>query len=70
LGNLIVKSTTDVRTTSAFTALSMKTGGAQIVNGGVIEVAAAIPEPSSVMLLIAGLVAAGGLAYRRRDFVD
>jgi len=67
LGNLIVKSSTDLRTLSAFTALSIKTGGAEIINGGPIQVAAAIPEPSSLALLIAGLVATGGFAFRRRS---
>jgi hypothetical protein len=68
LGNLIVKSSTDQGVLHPFTALSQKTGGAEIVNGGFVQTP--VPEPSSIALLIAGLVATGGLAFRRRRSVS
>lgn len=68
LGNLIVKSSTDQGVLHPFTALSQKTGGAEITNGGFVQTP--VPEPSSIALLIAGLVATGGLAFRRRRSVS
>jgi hypothetical protein len=70
LGTLIIRSTTRAIANSNFGALAQgKLSGNGISNGGPINVAA-IPEPGSITLLLAGLVACGAISYRRRRMVD
>jgi hypothetical protein len=42
-------------------------GGNPSTSVGTVEVPAAIPEPGSLSLMVVGLLAAGGLAFRRRQ---
>ena len=67
LGNLVIRSTVNQRTDSFFSAQSANSfNGAPISNGGALSVP--VPEPSSIAMLVAGLAAVGGLAFRRKSF--
>ena len=66
LGNLVIRSMVDQRTGSFFTAQTANSLTGEVVsNGGTVSVP--VPEPSSIAMLIAGLVAVGGLAFRRKS---
>ena len=66
LGNLVIRSTVDQRTGSFFSAQTADTkSGMTISNGGTLSVP--VPEPSSIAMLVAGLAAVGGLAFRRKS---
>jgi len=65
LGNLVIRSMVNQRTDSFFTAQSANSvTGNVISNGGSVSVP--VPEPSSIAMLVAGLAAVGGLAFRRK----
>jgi hypothetical protein len=66
LGNLVIRSMVNQRTDSFFSAQSANsTTGNVISNGGTVSVP--VPEPSSIAMLVAGLAAVGGLAFRRKS---
>lgn len=67
LGNVIIRSPYDLRADSQYGALALvKENNFPNSNQGQVQVAA-IPEPRSAVLMIAGLVAIGALSVRRRQ---
>jgi hypothetical protein len=66
LGTLHIKSTTDQAILNPYRALAQQQfGGTDSVTTGFVNTP--IPEPTGLALLMVGLVAVGGLAYRRRQ---
>jgi hypothetical protein len=63
LGTLHIKSTSNVATLTDYLTQS-QFGGGPSLSSGTVEVAV-IPEASSLILMMAGLLATGGLAFRR-----
>jgi hypothetical protein len=66
VGTLHIRSSTDQSILTDYLSIS-HFGNAPSTTSGQVEVAAAIPEPGSLTLLVVGLLAAGGLAFRRRQ---
>jgi hypothetical protein len=67
LGNVLITSTTNVSTLSDYVAQAALLDNSQAQNQGKVPVAAAIPEPRSVIMMMLGLVAIGVLSFRRRQ---
>jgi len=66
IGTLHIKSSSDQAIVTDYLTQALK-GPGDSVSSGTVVVAAAIPEPGSLTLMMVGLLAVGGLAYRRRQ---
>jgi len=67
VGTLHIRSSTDQSILTDYLSIS-HFGNAPSTTSGQVEVAAAmIPEPGSLTLMVVGLLAAGGLAFSRRQ---